>query len=180
MQRLSERKRKIRRRELLAAIIIVSALAAVLLPLLGRLVLGSDNNAEKKIRENLAELALGYLEQQDYARIRDFFAGGQGELKADACLGQSGCEAYRELTDNPSAMAAVLNPVVNGRVYRVNVVYLAERHRNMKATAPYVRRLRKPDAGAERALDYFLPVSVQVSGPDGAGTTRMEGVLIHD
>ncbi len=155
--------------EVLAAIVILSICSLVLTSFFTQGLSSTKHNQNKTVMIHLARNTLFYFEKQEFERLEKYFRKDANvSLSSDQCTrgGDAeivNCDAYGNLVYDPSVLKDVLNPVINGISYSVEVTYQKD---------------LDPDHNP-----YLLPVSVRVKGPGGDGKrnqTVVEGYITDE
>lgn len=149
--------------EVLAAIVILSIVSLVLTSYFTNAMTYSKSNQNKTIMVNLARNALFYMEKQDFGEINKYFIDHPSDavIKAEDCK-SSGC-VLRNVINFTGSPASVLNPVVNGIAYQIDVVYQPELWKKEEEPSP---SSGAPSIDLSKSQKYLLPVLVKVRRVD--------------
>lgn len=176
--------------EVLAAIVILSIVSLVLTSYFTNALSYSKSNQNKTIMVNLARNALFYMEKQDFGDMETFFnvkdvksGAVHPRIIASQCKTAAAC-SYNSVIINAGALPEVLNPVINGISYEVNITYQADLHQNMLAGKSIVNGALSNDDRKKEMAPYLIPVQVEVTGPGGpnghASSTAVEGYITDE
>ncbi|MEK3838611.1 MULTISPECIES: type IV pilus modification PilV family protein [unclassified Paenibacillus] len=149
--------------EVLAAIVILSIVSLVLTSYFTHAMTYSKSNQNKTIMVNLARNALFYMEKQDFGEINKYFIDHLSDavIKAEDCK-SSGC-VLTNVINFTGSPASVLNPVVNGIAYQIDVVYQPELWKKKEEPSP---SSGAPSIDLSNSQKYLLPVLVKVRRVD--------------
>ncbi|GGD47952.1 PulJ/GspJ family protein [Paenibacillus nasutitermitis] len=140
--------------EILAAIVILSAVSLTMTGFFMNALSYAKGNQNKTVMVNLARNALFYMEKESFDPVQAYFLkDGHPLITPENCAmnDQSlfDCSVYSETVRNTQTLAQVLRPEINGIEYLVTIEY-----------QPRLLDSAKPESR------YLLPVLVKVKSSD--------------
>ncbi|WP_208414529.1 type IV pilus modification PilV family protein [Paenibacillus castaneae] len=152
--------------EVLAAFVILSVVALAMTSFFTNALSYAKGNQNKTVMINLARNTLFYMEKQNFETIKAYF--DNPENKKISCDATSCSLELQKLVSNGDQLFAILNPVVNGITYKIEIEY----QENLKE-----------DLG-EKMSNYLLPINVQVEPVEGGRNKRevtmVEGYITNE
>ncbi|WP_157794055.1 type IV pilus modification PilV family protein [Paenibacillus donghaensis] len=145
--------------EVLAAIVILSIVSLVLTSYFTNAMSYSKANQNKTIMVNLARNALFYVEKEDFGKLQTYFVvNNHSSIAASDCQPPKpsetdSCSGYSGVVSNNNVLAHVLNPVVNGISYQINIEYQRSLHQEM---------VTSKDTIEKETSKYLIPVRIRI------------------
>ncbi|NBD25353.1 type IV pilus modification PilV family protein [Paenibacillus glycinis] len=156
--------------EILASLVVLAIAGLTMTAFFTHAMSNAKGNQNKTVMVNLARNTLFYMQKQSvFKEVHDLYQVGRTlptdetreVIESEGCSANA-CTNYVKLVKQPQTLYAVLNPEINGILYRVKISYQDKLYDTLSKIK------NAPPAGEEspqttQMSDYLIPIKVEIA-----------------